>query len=238
MTAAPPFSSTAPFDHEAFYARSIAWTDAHVSDLEPFCVGLTAFAHRAAALFRYQGKSIRAAALRRLLRALRPVGSAERRRRQGEWRQALERRALAGPANLVAHLADTARHAPPCRVGTAWGHPDLWRTVWMDIERAEILHRFDGVPREPPDPALLDLLLAQAARQVSMVEGGGGIGCQAVVATGGLLLLSGHRPAAAMAAMVGICFDPNHGPAHALLVAADPTMPHLDLHQQLVFRLA
>jgi hypothetical protein len=231
------------FGDAAFHDWSIAWTAARAERLVPLRTGLAGLARRAAILFRRQGKTVRAAALRRMVEVL---GSdpAGRHARRSQWRAALEQRAardrLDSPAGLFPDLPAAVAAGP--RPDLAHGNPTLWEALWTDLEREELRRGLNREGNAGPvvDPLLLDLLIAQAARQIPLRPADAGFGCRAAETMSGMLELAGFGEASAVAAMLAVYFNPRDGFAHLrlgeALAAIDPGAS-AELHRGLGFRL-
>ncbi|WP_044561933.1 hypothetical protein [Azospirillum sp. B4] len=220
-------------DHEGFHTWCADWAVRHADDLAPFHMGLVLLSHRAARLFRWQGKTIRAAALDRLTAALRPPSLAESR----QWRERRRAALQAFVAGDSAPLLDgpnagwtVPRHTPR----GVWGHPGLYHALWSMVQQREIARRFDRPMGAEPGPALIDLLAAQAARQIGFDRDAAARGRQAAMELGILLMLGGHAQAGAMAAALAVLFDPKSRPAHETLAEAlaalDPSDPAAARH--------
>lgn len=230
------------FDDASFHDWSIAWIAARAERLVLLRSGLAGLARRSAILFRRQGKTVRAAALRRMVEVL---GSdpADRHARRSQWRAALEQRAardrLDSPAGLFPDLPAAVAAGP--RSDLVHGNPALWEALWTDLEREELRRGLGGKGvGDAVDPRLLDLLIAQAARQIPLRPADAGFGCQTAETMSGMLELAGFGEAAVVAAMLAVYFNPRDGLAHVrlgeALAAIDPGVS-AELHRGLGFQL-
>ncbi|MBB6252273.1 hypothetical protein [Nitrospirillum iridis] len=214
-------------DHERFHAWCLQWVTRHGAEIAPFRMGLVLLSHHAARLFHLQGKTVRAGALDRMTTSLVPPAITESRRWRTERQAALRAFARGDGAAFLRH-PNAGWAVPRTTPWGIWGNPDLCGALWGISQRREIDRQFKRPAGPPLDPALIDLLIVQAARQIGFGRDGATRGRHAATLLSVLLVLDGHLHAAATAAAVAVLFDPKSRPAHETLAEALITLDSAD----------